>query len=641
MKRYQMKEMICQCGGSLIPESGNRWRCPNCHTYYIADSDASGYEFLYQPIEKKTIESGQMAQKASSIAVQTIAVRDIKLKEDIQLEISKDSLLLSKEQAIRAVRRFIQDEQYEKASQEINQYLLQDKDCAEILWYSILCEKKFVLKVKENGRKVFDGKLTPFSEENKYVLDSALLNSPPTFARTVLRCCYGTDYSDDESCFRILSTGIPYSYNESVFSEEERIKIFGLLFDSVIQKGFPRSFDYLLNTLESSQVDLYINYNLKFANSCDPQIAKKYLRNVLNIDAGNIDALKKQVQVDLLCQNVSIDESIADLENLLRYSLSADDAVLQIINFLMLRNELTKYQSDFMRRLIGYHSLAPQGIEKELLSFANKLLKSNLFAEAKEYFYLVLSFDKDCGEAFFGLCLARLEAKDRNDVVGKDELLLDCQEYAKCIALSDEKTQDTYQKISKEQQTRVRNKKNRKKKIITVCSALLAIFLAIVITVTSCNAIKTARYKKTYSIDNVTMSVTGKSAGGNSINIGGYVVLLDFELSNSSTVDIYSIEGTMNIYLGESDLLMTWDVRFVNYGRDNLLPAGTTQHVKLTCDSRADEMWQFYNSSLDDLKITFIISEVVYHEENSSFGYETIENDNENETVIKPYRSKK
>ena len=62
------------CGGQLKQE-GHFWICENCGTKYALGRNDEGNPFTYQPIEKKEIEFGQMAEKASQIVTESIAVR--------------------------------------------------------------------------------------------------------------------------------------------------------------------------------------------------------------------------------------------------------------------------------------------------------------------------------------------------------------------------------------------------------------------------------------------------------------------------------------------------------------------------------------------------------------------------------------
>lgn len=624
-----MKELVCQqCGAPLVQKDSKHWYCAHCKLSYLADSDEAGYEFLYQPIEKKTIQTGQMAQKASSIQVQEITVKEIKVSDDIEVEVARDALQLSKEEAIKAVEFYLGKGDFEKASEEINRYLQQDNNCAEILFYSLLCEKKWQFINKGNGNISVKGDLTLFTEENKQLLERVLANSSPNFAKVVMNCLLFTEFSNDESSERILSACVPYIPNESVYTPKDQEEIFGKLFDRAINKSFSRSFDYLLNTLDKTQVDKYIEYNLRFANKASAEVARKYLSNVVNVDVGNLDVMRKLVETDLSIKALSKQEIITDFENLLKYSSNADKEVTDILSKLTARKVLTPLHSQLVRDLIGYHSEAPDGLKTELLAFANKLLKSSLFNEAIEYFYLILSFDKKCREAFLGLCLARIQAKDKDDVVNKKELIKDCREFSKCLALSDSAEQESLYGLAQEQEDRIKRKRKNTIKFATILSSIVAIILAIVIAVVSSNAAKQANYNKTYSLSNIEISITNKTAGTkNSSYYNGIVIDLHVDIKNKSTVDVVQIAGEMSVYKGESDLLMVWDVT-----NNSTITAGETAGRLWILDSSyCDEMVEFYNASLEELKITLQISYVRFSDN------EVIENKDGTIEIIKPY----
>lgn len=641
-----MKQFVCQKCGAPIEhkDSAGNWVCDYCHSSFRADVDEEGYEFLYRPIEKKSISANKISQKAATIHISRIAVREIKVDDEIEVEVNRDAYNLSKDDSIRAAEAYLGHGEYEKAAEVIDRYLAQDNNCAEMLFYSVLCEKRFTLKTKSDGHRVFDGKLTPFSSKDKTALERVMENASPKFAKKVMDICFSADFSDDESCERILDVCAPYVLNDSVYPPDVQQNVFRGLFETVISKGFIKSFEYLLRTLDRYAVDDYISYNLRFAERLAkerPLEAKTYLFNVLSVESGNTAALRKLVEIDAVCDEVSLKDKISDLEQHLGYSSEPDKEVLFVFELIMRQSELTEIKRQYVQKLIGYHSVAPRGLEKELIRFANKLLELKLFNEAKEYFYLVLSFNKKCRAAFLGLCLAAIEAENIDCVWSKDSLLKDCVEFNKCIALSNEKEQAELIEVSQEQEKRIaRDKEDKKRRarkrtgfiaVITACViAIGAAVIGIIIGASSCAAkkkLEQEEYLRLHSADNVVITVTNKE----SLYSGDVMLYIDIE--NRGTIGISGIYGEMRAYKGDDSApFITWnDSKFIT-SYNSEMAAGGVVHWELTCKyNNGTAMTDFYYSDLDDIRITYTVSTIRY-----SDG-ETVEYTENNKKTIKPY----
>lgn len=146
----------------------------------------------------------------------------------------------------------------------------------------------------------------------------------------------------------------------------------------------------------------------------------------------------------------------------------------------------------------------------------------------------------------------------------------------------------------------------------------------------SCNS-------KNYSLDNISISVTKKENDiEKSIYINGRTVGIYFNVTNSSKVLLSEIRGEMKVYLGEDNYLMTWNV---NLSDSNGIGFGQSKEMIIKCDANSsDKMDKFYNASLEDLKLTFIISYAYFGTTVSDI--QKVENSSSEERVIKPYIAK-
>jgi len=124
-----MKERLeCRCGGTLRKE-GNQYICDYCDSIYLISADEKGELFAYQPIEKKHIQTGQIAQKATTLQVKEVIVRQIKLDDDIAGQVAQESMDLDKSSRIGLIKGYLSTADWEKVDEHVNGLLLENKDC--------------------------------------------------------------------------------------------------------------------------------------------------------------------------------------------------------------------------------------------------------------------------------------------------------------------------------------------------------------------------------------------------------------------------------------------------------------------------------------------------------------------------------
>ena len=338
-------------------------------------------------------------------------------------------------------------------------------------------------------------KLTSISENDRVTIDSILANSSPAFARQIIGTIFDYAFYNDYMCVTLYSTVMPYAYNKSVYSEDELKSIKERGLDTSVLKVFENSFDYFLSiTLNSNEVDRYISYLSKFASKCAPLLAQKYYFRILEVDPANMDANHKLVQSDIQA-NSSCNKIIHDFEHLLKYSSNTDNEVSQLLSYVVSEQTTTPDKSDFVWQLMGYHSLAPEVFKTELFKYARLLLKTDQWNNAKKYYQLILSFDPRNADAYWGLCMVRMQARDERALAMKRENLIDCHEFKKALAL--------YQSCGNEQRSRelmalTKKQKNRKKAtkalIISITSVIAIIAIIIAVTAIISIASKNAKY---------------------------------------------------------------------------------------------------------------------------------------------------
>ena len=424
-----MKKFECDgCGGSLR-ESGKFYVCENCGTKYVLGKDDEGNPFTYKPIEKKELSHDEMAHKASQIAVNTITVREIKLSDNIVADVHKEALSIDTQDNIQVIKTYLKAKEWDAAQRQINQLLLEDNTCAEAQWLGLMCERK--VSTERELLSTFSN----FSEAEKIRLDKMLGNSSPSFAKSVIDLLFEGSYANDAMCCSILSLILPYAKNEVVYSGKEYVDKIDFAFGKIIDKSYCNSFDYLIaNALNSDEVDKYIQYVERFADKTPTQISKKYYAKIIEVDPGNTNVHRKLVKADILTDETT-EKSIFDFENLLKHSSDSDKETYNIISIVQSYDPTTSAKADFMWDILGYHSAAPEGLKKEILDYAFILIHSALWNQARNFLNLVLSFDAQNADAYWGLCLVGLQAKSYSAVMTKNDNLIERPEFAKCLSL--------------------------------------------------------------------------------------------------------------------------------------------------------------------------------------------------------------
>ena len=424
-----MKIFECNgCGGSLR-EEGRFYVCEYCGTKYLLGRDDEGQPFTYQPVEKKSVECGQMGVKSSELEVSSVAVREIKLKDTINSDVHNESLNIDTAGTIGLVETYIKSRDWEAAQGQINRLLLEDDHCAQAQWYGFICNKKI------SSEKELISRWSNFTEVDKTRLDAILSNSSPLFAKHIIDLMFENAYSNDSMCEAVLSTIMPYAKNELVYTEKELDKRIRKTFDTVIARVYEKSFLYLLtHMLNRDEVNRYIDYLSMFAKNCSPKVSQKYYQMILDVDPGNTDIRKKLVKADI-DSDTEKSKCVVDIEGLLKYSKGTDEEIEDIFLYLISATTTTLNKSRLFWDLLGYHSKAPSGLKDEIIKFAFVLLNSSLWEEARYYFNLILSFDAKNPQAYWGLCLARIRAKNEHSIMLQKENLLDCPEFHKCLSL--------------------------------------------------------------------------------------------------------------------------------------------------------------------------------------------------------------
>lgn len=460
------------CGGRLV-ERDRFWVCENCGAVFAIGRDDEGNPFTYHPLQKKELDFGKMAQKATEINVNQVAVKEIKLRDTIEADVHRETNTLSHQENVRLIIMFLENEEWEAAQDQINQILLEDFLDAEAGWYSMACSRH------ARNDNLLVNSFSEFSDADAIKLDKIIQNASPDFARQILDLLFKFEYSNDLSTEKIIALALPYLYIDSLYSEKKRSKAIDFAFDKMIACGYCRSFEYLLtHTLHSDEVDKYIKYLERFAQNSPPAIAQKYYSMIIDVDPGNILAHQNLVKADIGADS-PVEKCIADFESLILYTTDPDKEVDKYIPILVDEPTTTTNKSNFMWSLLGYHSKAPEGLKNELLCYAHVLINSKLWIEARKYLNLLLSIDARNPDAYYGLCLVQMQSRNKDELISSKENLIDCRELRKAIALyqscGNDKKANEIMSMTQEQKQK-KNSKKQKQKIVLIASAVFLIY---------------------------------------------------------------------------------------------------------------------------------------------------------------------
>lgn len=467
------ERLECKCGGTLH-KSGNQYICENCDSVYLISANDMGELFAYQSVEKKQIQTGQIAPKAAAIPINRVAVRQIKLHEDIDGQVARESKELDSRNRLALIEGYLSTADWEKVDEHINAILLENKDHPEARWYSWLRQKK------ATGDQQMVVKLTDFSHADAVRLDSILQFATPAFAKRLVRLFFDGGFANDSMCFYVLNVILPYARNELVCPKEELAQRLRRAFERVILSTYARSFDFLLeNALQAEDVDIYVTYVARFAANCHADQAQVYYRKALAIDPGNPELRRKlvqsQIKSDTFCQ-----ATLAAVELLIAYSDDVDRDIEKLIRLLCNEAKTTINKSDIMWGLLSYHSTAPQGLKQQLLDYGHVLLESKLWLRARDFFNLVLSFDVHCGDAYWGLCMVQMQARNEQDVIKMKEPIKSFSAYDKALAVFSAAGNGARVNYLKELSEKQKNQQEQlKRKLIIGAIILIVLLLAL------------------------------------------------------------------------------------------------------------------------------------------------------------------
>ena len=265
-------------------------------------------------LDRIKIQGGQMGKKASQISVNSVKTREIGEGAIAETDISE-------KQSIALINTYLRASDWRAAKKLVEDVLFDNPGCAEALWCQILANSQ------ATDEADLCKKLASTSAKfNDFALLEKLLNcASKEFATKILNLFYDINFVNDALHHSTLSHILPFAYAQ----RDAKIKA---SFDKAIARVHQKTFDLLLGTLASDEVDRYIAYNQAIVKATDDLSTKrKYLNNILSVDEGNVNALRMSVEVDILTVT-PMSNIKTDFEALLKYTDNADNEVVNAID---------------------------------------------------------------------------------------------------------------------------------------------------------------------------------------------------------------------------------------------------------------------------------------------------------------------
>lgn len=382
-------------------------------------------------LEKIEITGGQIAKKATSIAVNTVEKREIGAGAIAETSISE-------KQSISLVHSYLEEKQWQEASNLLDDVLFNNPSCAEAIWCKLLAT--YQAATNDELAKKFDR----FNSNDYGNIEKVLNCASKDFAEEILLFLYNSEKSISGATYKkILDTILPFSFSN-------RQSNINAAFNGVIAHSKYEPFKLLLNTLKSSDVDKYIAYNYKYATSTTVANEKiACLNNILKVDEGNVDALREMVNIDLE-QSKPSETIIKDFEALLKYAPAANKEVFFYLRWLSIHLR-SGHHCNFAKQLIRYYNGEISDLKDGLIKISYRIIEIGLFKEAEFFLNLILSFDANNADVFWAICLMKVEARTEAEITSKDNFLRDVPEFNRYLTLVNDARRKKCISISREQ----------------------------------------------------------------------------------------------------------------------------------------------------------------------------------------------
>lgn len=383
-------------------------------------------------LEKINISGGQIAKKATTLSVNTVRTREI--GEGAIAETS-----ISEKQTVDLIYTYLSESQWDSASNLIEDVLFSNPGCAEALWCRLLVNHK----AKDDS--AITNNLDRFGKADYEMIEKILNCASKAFAEKILMLLYQSEKNvNDDTYHHILTTILPFSFgNRKVCLDHA--------FDDVIHDSKYKSFQLLLSTLQSDEVNRYISFHLLYAGKTTVASEKTAcFQNVLNVDEGNVSALRGMVQMDVKYAK-DIAKATQHFETLLGYSPNPKQEVIDHIN-LISKNISIAEEAQFVKQILRYYDGTISDFKAQLIDLSNRMVAKKLFKSVEYFLNLILSFDPENPDVYWNICLMKIGVGNESQIINSNYLLKKVPEFNKYLTFCTEQRRKECIQLAKAQE---------------------------------------------------------------------------------------------------------------------------------------------------------------------------------------------
>ena len=403
-----------------------------------------------EKIERIEIKGGQISKKSSEIKTETIKTREIGKGAKAETDIDT-------EQKLKLVYTYIKSNLWDDAKNFLDEVLFDNPTNAKAQLLTLFIKYRVPTSAKLELDALLDKNVTAFNRDDASKIEHIISTADKGLAESVLVAVYENYKTQSEPYVFLLKKILPYSF-------DGREKYIENLFKKAIAGQDLEMFKVLLTTLNSTDVDKYIEYNLSFAKKTTYNKFKLYcIDNVLSVQEGNVDALRLKLDVEIDACSVN---AIKTLETLLKYSKDIAEEVKSTLSVVIEQKNFVKFHCDFISTVLKYYPRELSEIEQKLGCIAEKMVENSFFQDAEKLCNLILGFNKKSAVAYLNLCLCKIQVSGIEDIVNSDNPIRSIPEFTKYLTLVDEDESLELLNISKEQDKAIEKRKKAQEKKI-------------------------------------------------------------------------------------------------------------------------------------------------------------------------------
>lgn len=353
-------------------------------------------------LEKIKIEHVVLEKKETKLELNSVNQKDV--------GISATETDISTLEQLGIVDSYLKAKSWDSANKLLADVIFDDPNSAEANWRQLLADT-----MSSDGTE-FISKLDSIDTNQLNRIPKIIENANKQYASELLDLLYSSinkGVSDRKYC-EVLNLIIKYAYPNRNSSIEKSI-------NTAIEFGIYDAFIMLTDNYEYKNIQKYISFNLSYIRH-NEKSTLRLVNRILAVDEYNLDALRYKVAYSTYAE-----EAICAFETILKYT---DNQVVEIEKFL--KNCNNKIELEITSNVLRYYEGDLSKLLDVLVNRAAKMLECRLYEEAETIYRLILSYDKTCAEAYWGVCCAVTRTRDgRNGAV----LLSDIPEYSKYLTL--------------------------------------------------------------------------------------------------------------------------------------------------------------------------------------------------------------